>query len=99
MKKKTIGILATSVAVCALCIVTDASAIAKGGGGGGRTAEVVGMAEVVVGTAEAVATAGAVAFMDLLPMVAAGTLVMGGVAMLTAFRRTPTTDMDLLVTP
>jgi len=62
------------------------------------TAEVVGMAEVVVGTAEVVAT-GAVAFMDLLPMVAAGTLVMGGVAMLTAFRRTPTTDMDLLVTP
>ena len=56
------------------------------------------MAEVVVGTAEVVAT-GAVAFMDLLPMVAAGTLVMGGVAMLTAFRRTPTTDMDLLVTP
>jgi LTXXQ motif family protein len=35
MKKKTIGILATSVAVCALCIVTDASAIARGGGGGG----------------------------------------------------------------
>jgi hypothetical protein len=35
MKKKTIGILATSVAVCALCVVTDASAIAKGGGGGG----------------------------------------------------------------
>jgi len=62
------------------------------------TAEVVGMAEVVVGTAEVVAT-GAVAFMDLLLMVAAGTLVMGGVAMLTAFRRTPTTDMDLLVTP
>jgi len=52
----------------------------------------------VVGVAEVVAT-GAVAFMDLLPMVAAGTLVMGGVAMLTAFRRTPTTDMDLLVTP
>ena len=97
MKKKTIGILATSVAVCALCIVTDASAIAKGGGGGGRTAEVVGMAEVVVGTAEAVATAEVVAFMDLLPMVAGRTLVMGGVAMLT--RRTPTTNMDLLVTP
>src|SRR6516225_146748 len=36
MNKKTIGILATSVAVCALCIVTDASAIAKGGGGGGH---------------------------------------------------------------
>ena len=35
MKKKTIGILATSVAVCALCIVTDASAIAGGHGGGG----------------------------------------------------------------
>jgi len=35
MKKKTIGILATSVAVCALCVVTDASAIARGGGGGG----------------------------------------------------------------
>jgi LTXXQ motif family protein len=35
MKKRTIGILATSVAVCALCIVTDASAIAGGHGGGG----------------------------------------------------------------
>src|SRR5215471_20534510 len=35
MKKRTIGILATSVAVCALCIVTDASAIAGGGHGGG----------------------------------------------------------------
>ena len=34
MKKRTIGILATSVAVCALCIVTDASAIAGGGHGG-----------------------------------------------------------------
>jgi LTXXQ motif family protein len=33
--KKTIGVLATSVAVCALCIVTDASAIAGHGGGGG----------------------------------------------------------------
>ena len=38
MTKRTIAILATSVAVCALCIITDASAIAgggKGGGGGG----------------------------------------------------------------
>src|SRR5262249_28505851 len=37
MKKRTIGILATSVAVSALCVITDASAIAggKGGGGGG----------------------------------------------------------------
>jgi LTXXQ motif family protein len=35
MKKKTIGILATSVAVGALCFVTDASAIAGPGGGGG----------------------------------------------------------------
>src|SRR6516165_5375501 len=35
MKKRTIGILATSAAVCALCIVTDASAIAGGGHGGG----------------------------------------------------------------
>src|SRR6516225_4907356 len=35
MTKRTIGILATSVAVCALCIVTDASAIAGGGHGGG----------------------------------------------------------------
>src|SRR5262249_6544742 len=35
MKKRTIGILATGVAVCALCIVTDASAIAGGGHGGG----------------------------------------------------------------
>jgi hypothetical protein len=35
MKKRTIGILATSVAVSALCVMTDVSAIAKGGGGGG----------------------------------------------------------------
>src|SRR5215469_10541172 len=35
MTKRTIAILATSVAVCALCIVTDASAIAGGGHGGG----------------------------------------------------------------
>jgi len=34
--KKTIATLATSVAVCALCIVTDAPAIARGGGGGGH---------------------------------------------------------------
>jgi LTXXQ motif family protein len=33
--KKTIGILATTVAVCALCIVTDLPAIAAGGGHGG----------------------------------------------------------------
>ena len=42
------------------------------------TAEVVGMAEVV-GTVEVVGTA--VAFMDLLRMVAGRTLVMGGVVM------------------
>src|SRR6516225_9097032 len=35
MKKRTIGILATSVAVSALCVVTDVSAIAGRGGGGG----------------------------------------------------------------
>jgi LTXXQ motif family protein len=35
MKKRTIGILATSVAVSALCVVTDVSAIAGHGGGGG----------------------------------------------------------------
>jgi LTXXQ motif family protein len=35
MKKKTIGILATSVAVSALCLVTDVPAIAGGGGHGG----------------------------------------------------------------
>ena len=35
MKKKTIGILATSVAVGALCVMTDAPAIAGHGGGGG----------------------------------------------------------------
>src|SRR6516164_6614568 len=35
MKKRTIGILATSVAVSALCIVTDVSAVAGGHGGGG----------------------------------------------------------------
>jgi hypothetical protein len=37
MTKRTIGILATSVAVTALCLVTDGSAFAfgKGGGGGG----------------------------------------------------------------
>jgi hypothetical protein len=33
--KRTIGILATSVAVSALCVITDASAIAGGKGGGG----------------------------------------------------------------
>jgi hypothetical protein len=33
--KRTIGILATSVAVSALCVVTDVSAFARGGGGGG----------------------------------------------------------------
>jgi hypothetical protein len=36
MKKKTIGILAASVAVCALCVMTDGSAFAHGGGGGGH---------------------------------------------------------------
>jgi LTXXQ motif family protein len=35
MKKRTIGIVATSVAVSALCVITDASAIAGHGGGGG----------------------------------------------------------------
>ena len=35
MNRKMIGILATSVAVGALCIVTDVPAIARGGGGGG----------------------------------------------------------------
>jgi Holliday junction resolvase RusA-like endonuclease len=35
MKKRTIGILAISVAVSALCVVTDVSAIAGHGGGGG----------------------------------------------------------------
>src|SRR5438067_3263308 len=34
MKKRTVGILATSVAVSALCVVTDVSAFARGGGGG-----------------------------------------------------------------
>ena len=38
----------------------------------------VGAGEVVVGTVEVVDTAGAVAFMDLLSMVAGHTLVMGG---------------------
>jgi len=38
MKKRTIGILAASVAVSALCVTTDVSAIAKGGGGGGGAA-------------------------------------------------------------
>jgi len=32
--KKTIGILAMSVAVSALCVMTDVSAFAHGGGGG-----------------------------------------------------------------
>ena len=35
MKRRTIGILTTSVAVSALCVITDASAIAGHGGGGG----------------------------------------------------------------
>jgi LTXXQ motif family protein len=35
MSKRTIGILATSVAVAALCVVTDVSAFAGRGGGGG----------------------------------------------------------------
>jgi LTXXQ motif family protein len=35
MKKRTIAILATSVAVSALCAMTDVSAFARGGGGGG----------------------------------------------------------------
>ncbi len=35
MHKKTIGILATSVALCALCLATEASAFGRGGGGGG----------------------------------------------------------------
>jgi LTXXQ motif family protein len=36
MKKKTIGILATSAAISALCVITDVPAFAgKGGGGGG----------------------------------------------------------------
>ncbi len=35
MRKNTIGILATSVALCALCLATEASALGRGGGGGG----------------------------------------------------------------
>ncbi len=35
MKKRTIGILATSVAVGALCLVTDVSSAVAGGKGGG----------------------------------------------------------------
>ena len=74
MTKRTIGILATSVAVCALCIVTDASAIAGGGhgggGGGGHGAVVTAVAGLLEHfTVEAVAG------------MAAGTWVMGGVAM------------------
>jgi hypothetical protein len=42
MKKKTIGILATSVAVCALCVMTDGSAFAGGGGHGGGGVEAFG---------------------------------------------------------
>jgi hypothetical protein len=34
MRKKPIGILATGVALCALCVVTDTSAFARGGGEG-----------------------------------------------------------------
>ena len=58
----------------------------------------VGMAEVVVGTAEVVGTAGAVVFMDLLSTVA---VVMAGVAMhrvLTA-SRTASMVMDLAAAP
>ncbi|MGB3745339.1 MAG: Spy/CpxP family protein refolding chaperone [Xanthobacteraceae bacterium] len=36
MKKRTIGILATSVAISALCVMTDVPAFAGKGGGGGR---------------------------------------------------------------
>src|SRR5262249_22967888 len=35
MKKKTIGILASSVAISALCVMTDVPAFAGRGGGGG----------------------------------------------------------------
>jgi len=39
MQRKSIGVLATSVALCALLVATDASAIGRGGGrgGGGRS--------------------------------------------------------------
>jgi hypothetical protein len=53
-------------------------------------------------TVEAVAfmdLAGAVGFMDLVPMVAGRTLVMGGVAMALTFRLTAFMDMDLVATP
>lgn len=35
MQKRTIGVLATSVALCALLVASDASAFGRGGGGGG----------------------------------------------------------------
>ena len=35
MQERTIGILTTSVALCALLVATDALAFGRGGGGGG----------------------------------------------------------------
>jgi hypothetical protein len=86
--RRTIGILATSVAVAALCIVTDASAVARGGGGGGGGGggnhfRGGGGGEVVVAGMAAEAgfmdlaafTAAAARFIVLLPTVAGDTWV------------------------
>jgi hypothetical protein len=35
VRKRTVGVLATSVALCALCVAIDTSAFGRGGGGGG----------------------------------------------------------------
>jgi hypothetical protein len=108
MKKKTIGILATSVAVCALCIVTDVSAIA--GGGVGAVAGMGVGADTAAGSAAAADTAaGSAALLSMAWGVGSGTaagsarsmdllpvvaLVMGGVV-----RLTPSMGMHLLATP
>jgi hypothetical protein len=51
MKKRTIGILATSVAVSALCIVTDVSAVAGGMAVGVEVAGMVAAVEEAAGMA------------------------------------------------
>jgi hypothetical protein len=63
MKKRTIGILATSVAVSALCVVTDVSAFARGVDAVGFTAGAVGSVGLTGAAVDLAAfTAGAVAF-------------------------------------
>ena len=93
MKRRTIGILTTSVAVSALCVITDGvrppervAGMAEGVGVGADLAVGVGtgwrrrwVAGFAVGVAAGMAEA--VDFMGLLPMVAWPPWVMAGVAM------------------